>query len=124
MKALQVMSVLMMTSLLQRGQRIRLVGALTTSGMEATFNFRGTMTDVLFLYVLEHFLCPLLSEADYVVMDNARVHKGVDVRRLIEKTGAKLIYLPPYSPELNPIALAWNKMKIHRRKQSTRAVDQ
>lgn len=107
-----------------KGQRISMVGALTTSGMEAAFNFTGTMTGTVFLYFLEHFLCPLLSEGDYVVMDNTSVHKVDDVRHFIEKTGAKLIYLPPYSPELNPIELAWNKMKTHIRKQRARTFDQ
>jgi len=106
-----------------KGERISMVGALTTSGMEAALNFTGTMTGIVFLYFLEHFLCPLLSEGDYVVMDNASVHKVDDVRHLIEKTGAKLIYLPPYSPELNPIELAWNKMKTHIRNQRARTID-
>jgi transposase len=107
-----------------KGERISMVGALTTSGIEAAFNFSGTMTGILFLYFLEHFLCPLLSEGDYVVMDNASVHKVDNVKNLIEKTGAKLIYLPPYSPELNPIELAWNKMKTHIRKKKARTAEQ
>ena len=81
------------------------------------------MTGVVFLYFLQHFLCPLLSAGDYVVLDNASVHKVDDVKKLIEDTGAKMIYLPPYSPELNPIELAWNKMKTYIRKLRARTVE-
>lgn len=77
----------------------------------------------VFLYFLRYFLCPLLADGDYVVMDNASVHKVADIKQLIEGTGAKIIYLPPYSPELNPIELAWNKMKTYIRKQRARTVD-
>jgi len=106
-----------------KGKRISMVSALTTTGMKAAFNYEGTMTGAVFLYFLEHFLCPLLSEGDYVVLDNASVHKVDDVKRLIEDTGAKVIYLPPYSPELNPIELAWNKVKMYIRKQRARTVE-
>ena len=75
------------------------------------------MTGLVFLYFLKHFLCPLLAKGDYVVMDNASVHKVDEVQDLIQKTGAKLIYLPPYSPDLNPIELAWNKIKQYLRKK-------
>lgn len=106
-----------------KGKRISMVSALTTVGMKAAFNYEGTMTGTVFLYFLQHFLCPVLSDGDYVVMDNASVHKVDKVTQLIESTGAKVIYLPPYSPELNPIELAWNKMKAYIRKQRARTTD-
>ena len=106
-----------------KGKRISMVSALTTSGMKAAFNYEGTMTGLVFLHFLQHFLCPELSHGDYVVMDNASVHKVEDVKQLIEATGAKVIYLPPYSPELNPIELAWNKMKAYLRKQRARTIE-
>jgi len=106
-----------------KGKRISMVSALTSTGMKASFNYEGTMTGVVFLYFLQHFLCPLLSAGDYVVLDNASVHKVDDVKKLIEDTGAKIIYLPPYSPELNPIELAWNKMKTYIRKLRARTVE-
>jgi len=56
-------------------------------------------------------------------MDNVSVHKVDEAQELIEKNGAKLIYLPPYSPDLNPIELAWNKIKQYLRKQRPRTVD-
>ena len=100
-----------------------MVGALSESGIKTALNFEGTMTGLVFLYFVEHFLCPNLKTGDYVVMDNAPVHKVEGIKALIEKTGAKLIYLPPYSPELNPIELAWNKIKQFLRKQKARTVD-
>ncbi|WP_269844818.1 IS630 family transposase [Methyloprofundus sedimenti] len=106
-----------------KGQRISMVGAMTSAGMKTALNFEGTMTGLVFLYFLKHFLCPLLAEGDYVVMDNASVHKVDEIKDLIQKTGAKLIYLPPYSPDLNPIELAWNKIKQYLRKQRPRTVE-
>jgi transposase len=106
-----------------KGKRISMVSALTTSGMKAAFNYEGTMTGGVFLYFLQHFLCPLLSAGDYIVLDNASVHKVDDVKQLIEAAGAQVIYLPPYSPELNPIELVWNKMKTSIRKQRARTVE-
>ena len=63
-----------------KGERISMVSALTTSGMQASFNYKGTMTGDVFLYFLHYFLCPLLSDGDYVVMDNASVHKVAEVK--------------------------------------------
>ena len=100
-----------------------MVGAMSGSGMKTAMNFEGTMTTAVFLYFLQHFLCPLLKAGDVVVMDNASVHKNEDIRTLIEATGAKLLYLPPYSPELNPIELAWNKIKQFLRTQKARTLD-
>jgi len=65
----------------------------------------------VFLAYVEHFLCPALRPGDVVVMDNLSAHKVDGVRQLIEATGAKLLYLPPYSPDLNPIEKAWAKIK-------------
>jgi transposase len=60
---------------------------------------------------LEQVLCPKLQAGDVVVMDNLSVHKVDRVRELIEGAGARLLYLPPYSPDLNPIEQAWSKFK-------------
>lgn len=106
-----------------KGKRVSLVGALTEDGIKTALNFEGTMTGAVFLYFIENYLCPILKAGDYVVMDNASVHKVKGVKELIEKVGAKVIYLPPYSPELNPIELAWNTIKQFLRKQQARTVD-
>ena len=65
--------------------------------------FRGVSDTLAFNAWLEHQLCPLLDEKHIVIMDNASFHKGSETARLIWQTGASLLFLPPYSPELNPI---------------------
>lgn len=60
---------------------------------------------------IEHILCPALKPGDVVVMDNLSSHKINSVRQFIEKVGAEVLYLPPYSPDLNPIEKAWSKLK-------------
>ncbi len=96
---------------------------MSAQGMKTAMTFEGTMNTAVFLYFLQHFLCPLLTAGDVVMMDNASVHKNEAVKTLIEATGATLWYLPPYSPELNPIELAWNKIKQFLRKQKARTLD-
>ena len=106
-----------------KGKRISMIAALSSSGIETAFNFEGTLNGTLFLYFLRHFLCPLLSKGDTVVLDNASPHKVTEVKDIIEATGARLVYLPPYHPDLNPIELAWNKMKHNLRQQRPRTTE-
>jgi len=112
------------TKPVSKGQRISLIGAMTKSGMATALNIEGTTNTLAFIYFLNHFLCPLLKKGTYVVVDNASIHKSDEVRELIEACGATLIYLPPYHPELNPIELAWNKMKTRLRKERARTKEQ
>jgi transposase len=65
----------------------------------------------IFLAYVEHLLYPVLKPGDVVVMDNLSAHKTPAVREWIEKAGAEVLYLPPYSPDLNPIEKAWAKLK-------------
>jgi transposase len=65
--------------------------------------FQGACDALAFNAWLEHQLCPLLDETHVVIMDNASFHKGSETARLIAATGASLLFLPPYAPELNPI---------------------
>jgi transposase len=76
-----------------------------------------------FRVYLDKVLCPTLQEGDLVVMDNLSAHKGEAVAKLIEAKGAKLLFLPPYSPDLNPIELAFAKLKTFLRKAAERTVD-
>ncbi len=71
----------------------------------------------------EQVLCPELRENDVVVMDNLACHKNVRVQQAIEEKGAYLIFLPPYSPDLNPIEKAWSKFKTSLRKIATRSYE-
>lgn len=73
--------------------------------------FEGTLNRNVFLSFLEHFLCPRLKPGQWVVMDNASAHHGEEVVHCIKQTGAQVLYLPPSSPEYNPIELAWSVVK-------------
>ena len=92
-------------------QVVTLIGALRVSGMVAPMTVEAATDGEVFLAYVEHFLCPVLRPQDVVVMDNLSAHKVDGVRQLIEATGATLLYLPPYSPDLNPIEKAWSKIK-------------
>lgn len=90
---------------------VTLIGALRVSGMVAPMTVEAATDGEIFLAYVEHFLCPELRPEDVVIMDNLSAHKVDGVRQLIETTGARLLYLPPYSPDLNPIEKAWSKIK-------------
>lgn len=81
------------------------------------------MTGDAFRVYVEKVLAPTLSRGDTVIIDNLASHKVAGVREAIEAVGAKLLYLPPYSPDLNPIELAFAKFKTGLRKAAERTVD-
>ena len=81
------------------------------------------MTGDAFRVYIEKVLVPTLSQGDTVIIDNLSSHKVAGVREAIEAVGARLIYLPPYSPDLNPIELAFAKFKTGLRKAAERTVD-
>lgn len=100
------------------------VGALRATGMSAPLVIDGPMTgDVFLAYVRQH-LAPTLRSGDTVILDNLSSHKRAGVREAIEEVGARLQYLPPYSPDLNPIELAFAKLKAMLRKVAARTVDE
>ena len=80
------------------------------------------MNGAIFKAYLEQCLVPTLKPGDIVVIDNLSSHKSDDVRQIIEAAGAKLLYLPPYSPDLNPIEMAFAKLKAHLRKAAERSM--
>lgn len=99
------------------------VGALRLEGMTAPMILDGAMHGAAFLAYVEQVLAPALSAGDIVVMDNLPAHKPVAVRQAIERTGAKLRFLPPYSPDFNPIEMAFSKFKAFLKKTAARTVD-
>ena len=103
-----------------KGCRISTVGAMSLGGLETALCFEGTLNTSVFLHFVENFLVPVLAPRRVVVMDNASPHKNVRVEELIAKTGASLVCLPPYSPELNPIENLWSKLKQYLRKTKAR----
>lgn len=88
-----------------------ILGAMSLNGMIATMTIEEPTDTDIFLAYVEHALCPVLKPGDVVVMDNLSAHKAPAVRGWIEGTGAEVLYLPPYSPDLNPIEKAWAKLK-------------
>ncbi len=102
---------------------ITFVGGLTHAGFVAPMLLDGPMDGESFLAWIEQMLAPTLREGDIVVMDNLPAHKVAGVRQAIEARGAKLRYLPPYSPDLNPIENAFSKLKAHVRKSAARTLD-
>jgi transposase len=118
-----------------RGERLRaalphghwktttFIGALRTTGMVAPMVLDGPINGAAFQAYVEQVLVPELRPGDIVVMDNLGSHKGPAVREAIEAAGASLAYLPPYSPEFNPIEKAFAKLKAMLRKAAERTID-
>ncbi len=102
------------------GKRISTVGALGLGGLTSAMCFEGTLTGEVFLQFLDEFLVPGLKPGQIVILDNAKAHKVEGVRERIEGAGARVLYLPPYSPDLNPIEMACSKVKQFLRKAQAR----
>lgn len=92
--------------------------------MTAPMVLDGPMTGGWFLAYVEQILAPTLSPGDIVILDNLAAHKSAAARAVIEAAGAKLLFLPPYSPDLNPIENAFSKLKALLRKAAARSVEQ
>ncbi len=105
-----------------RYRTLTLLGAIDISGWVATMTLEAPTDGDVFLAYLEHVLCPKLKPGQIVVMDNLRAHKVDGVKELIQKTGASLLYLPPYSPDLNPIERCWAQVKQRLRTLKARSL--
>jgi len=101
---------------------VTFVGALRQRGMTAPFVIEGAMNGPMFLAYVKQCLVPTLRRGDTVLMDNLPVHKVAGVAEAIEAAGARLIYLPKYSPDLNPIELAFSKLKANLRKAAEHTI--
>ena len=88
-----------------------LIAALGMEGVRCSMVVDGPVNADVFSAFVEQVLCPALGPGDVVVMDNLSSHKSPRVRRLVEARGARLVYLPPYSPDFNPIELVFSKIK-------------
>jgi transposase len=99
------------------------VAAIRLSGMAAAATMACPMDGALFQTYLHEALLPTLAAGDVVVMDNLASHKHPRVRELIESAGARLLYLPPYSPDFSPIEMIWSKVKRLLRSAAARTVD-
>lgn len=96
---------------------------LRCNGLVAPFVLDGPMNGDAFLVYVQQILVPALTPGDIVVMDNLAAHKVQGVRARIEAAGASLLYLPPYSPDLNPIEMAFSKLKALLRGAAERSVE-
>lgn len=92
-------------------QKITLLSSVRLDGEMVCNYFSGALTGEVFLNYVRKFLVPHLKKDDIVIMDNLRVHKVEGVQQAIEQVGARVLYLPPYSPDFNPIEMLWSKLK-------------
>ena len=99
------------------------IAALRHESIAAPFLVEGPVDAEVFTAYLEQVLCPQLREGDTLILDNLATHKIQNVRRLLSARGVGLRYLPPYSPDLNPIELAFAKLKTHLRQAAARNLD-
>ena len=99
------------------------VAGLRCGEITAPFVIDRPMNSAIFLAYVERCLVPTLKGGDIVIMDNLKPHKAAGVREEIEAAGAKVLYLPPYSPDLNPIEMAFAKLKAMLRKAAERSID-
>jgi transposase len=99
------------------------IAGLAAHGMVAPFVISGPINQLAFEAYIEKVLVPCLHHGSVVIMDNLSSHKGEKTRKLIEAAGARLMFLPPYSPDFNPIENAFAKMKALLRKAAERTVE-
>lgn len=119
----------------ERGQRIReatpgghwrtvtMLGAISSEGWQATMTIAAPTDGEVFLAYLRDVLGPTLRPGQVVVMDNLSAHKVNGVAEAIQAAGAQVLYLPPYSPDFNPIEACWSVVKQHLRKCKARSLD-
>ncbi len=98
-------------------------GALRLSGMTAPMVLDGAMNADAFRAYVDQVLIPTLTPGDIAIMDNLPAHKVAGIKEAIEAAGAQLRYLPPYSPDFNPIEMAFSKLKAHLRAKAERSIE-
>ena len=99
------------------------VAAVRLDGLTAPFTIDCPMDGEIFGVYVEQVLVPTLRGGDVVVMDNLSAHKRPQIKRMIDAAGASVLYLPPYSPDFNPIEMIWSKVKRLLRSAAARTVD-
>ena len=108
---------------LRNGPNVTLIAALTPDGLGALLSVDGAANGAVFAAYLDQVLGPTLAAGDVVVLDNCAIHKGEDLAEIVGRYGARLLYLPPYSPDFNPIELAFSKLKTWLRMAQARTRD-
>jgi transposase len=120
----------------QRGKRVHaaapcghwrtttMISSIRLDGTTACMTIGGATDTAVFRTYVERVLCPSLKQGDIVIMDNLAPHKNAATLELIAKAGAESRFLPPYSPDLNPIEKMWSKLKASLRKSEARTVEE
>ena len=106
-----------------RFQRTSVLSTIRLDGSQLPLIFDGTLNGKLFKKYVDEFLAPSLSEGDIVILDNSSVHRAKGVLDSITIRGAVALFLPPYSPDFNPMELLWSKIKTILRKAKARTPD-
>ena len=104
----------------KRGKNVSTIGAISEKEIIASINILGAANGIIFEAFIITMVVPKLWKGAHVVVDNSTIHKGIEIEKAIEEVGAKLIFLPPYSPEFNPIENLWSKVKSSLRSQKPR----
>ena len=107
-----------------KGKRVSMIGALSRDGLVDCMCFQGTLNGTVFTYYVDNFLLKFLRPGKTVIMDNASPHKNEEALKLIKDSGANILFLPPYCPELNPIEYCWSKIKNFIGKLKPRTVEE
>lgn len=106
-----------------KGENVTLIGGMSDEGLIAVMTFEGSLNTNSFMVFIEQILLPQLWVGAIVVMDNLSVHYAKIATNLIESVGAKVKFLPPYSPDLSPIELCWSKLKEILRSAKARTME-
>ena len=105
------------------GTRINTVAILSKEGIKSQYNYTGTLDTNLFICYLAVYVLPILVDGQTLIMDNHPVHHAKAVENYLNQNNIKFLYLPPYSPDLNPIEESFSKIKQYIKKQKARTVD-
>ena len=105
------------------GESETLMAGIGVRGVLAPMLLHGSLTSAVFEHYLAEFVAPNLRPGDMLVLDNLGAHRSDEARKIITERGAHLLFLPPYSPDLNPIELAWSKVKTLARGAAARTLD-
>lgn len=105
------------------GNTVNVIAALTPEGLAGEWVYQGSLTARWFVAYLDTYLLPLLLTGKVLILDNHPVHRASKVRRFLEQHHIRHVFLPPYSPELNPIEEAWSKFKQFLKRAKARTVE-
>jgi transposase len=105
------------------GKNVSTIGAIDLDGIRTGLSVVGAIDGETMLFFVEEMLAPTLKRGEIVFMDNCSIHKMEEIEEVIEARGAWVIFLPPYSPDLNPIENCWSKIKTILRSLKPRAIE-